>query len=115
MPQHNLHRVWRVHIRPLIMARDQYRCRICQVTSLSLHVHHMDGNQRNNEPANLISLCRSCHNRAHGRAVIVCQTASSQSLFEHCYFNGLVHRVLTLAEGHNQHCNGGARDKRMAR
>lgn len=32
----------------------------------ALDVHHRDGNRRNNEPSNLIVLCRSCHNRAHG-------------------------------------------------
>lgn len=32
-----------------------------------LHVHHKDRNPANNEPANLMTLCASCHLRLHWR------------------------------------------------
>lgn len=30
-----------------------------------IHVHHLDGNPRNNDPANLTPLCPSCHSTVH--------------------------------------------------
>ncbi len=30
-------------------------------------VHHIDHDQRNNNPSNLMSMCRKCHEKIHGR------------------------------------------------
>lgn len=41
-------------------------CRDCGATEM-LHVHHMDRNPANNDPANLVTLCGSCHLKLHWR------------------------------------------------
>lgn len=48
-----------------------YKCFICEQyqldnTSLILNVHHKDYNPQNNQPDNLVVLCRDCHVRLHG-------------------------------------------------
>lgn len=40
------------------------RCEDC-LTGKGLHVHHRDNNPSNNAPANLITLCGSCHLKLH--------------------------------------------------
>ena len=39
-------------------------CETCQTTN-DLHVHHIDRNPANNDPANLRTLCASCHLKLH--------------------------------------------------
>lgn len=39
-------------------------------TEVATVVHHRDGNEWNNDPDNLESLCRQCHELHHGRASI---------------------------------------------
>lgn len=41
-------------------------CQECGATS-ALHVHHNDRDPANNDPANLTTLCASCHLRRHWR------------------------------------------------
>lgn len=48
-----------------------YKCYICELclfehTALILNVHHIDYNPQNNQPDNLVVLCRDCHIRLHG-------------------------------------------------
>jgi 5-methylcytosine-specific restriction endonuclease McrA len=57
--------------REVVLNRDEYQCRVCQST-ISLEVHHKDGTnhkdnhvEANNDPANLITLCKKCHARVH--------------------------------------------------
>lgn len=52
-------------LRNLIRERDGFKCQICGCPQAecndSLSVHHIDYNKENDDPNNLISLCRSCH------------------------------------------------------
>lgn len=48
-----------------IRLRDGYRCQLCGVAHSKLSVHHIDYNKQNNELANLIALCRSCHSKTN--------------------------------------------------
>lgn len=41
-------------------------CEKCRATE-DLHVHHDDGDYRNDDPSNLVTLCSSCHLRLHWR------------------------------------------------
>ena len=43
-------------------------CEACGSTE-NLHAHHVDGRPRNNEPANIQTLCLFCHNFLHALAV----------------------------------------------
>ncbi len=51
-----------------IMERDKWRCRDCGNTEAQLHVHHLAYTKRypwNEDNANLITYCNSCHAKAH--------------------------------------------------
>jgi hypothetical protein len=61
-------------LKEVIRNRDRRKCKLCYATELynleKLSVHHIDYNKKNNDPVNLISLCRHCHlktnyNREH--------------------------------------------------
>jgi len=54
---------WKL-LRGQIKKRDGYKCKICG-SSEKLVVHHIDFNKENNHFSNLITVCRSCHNRIH--------------------------------------------------
>ena len=52
-----------------VLIRDRFTCQRCHRTPKELpyplDVHHMDGGKENHDPANLQTLCRSCHIRFH--------------------------------------------------
>jgi phage replication O-like protein O len=52
-----------------VRERDNNICLCCgyngNVTKENLHIHHIDFNQGNNAHDNLITLCKSCHGKAH--------------------------------------------------
>lgn len=59
------------------LIRDGYKCSYCNSTD-RLHVHHLDGKglnmvrkNRNNDLDNLITLCNSCHTKAHNGSIEV--------------------------------------------
>jgi len=56
-------------LKEVIRNRDRRKCFICEKTEVEigyrLHIHHMDYNKRNNNPNNLISLCKSCHGKTN--------------------------------------------------
>jgi 5-methylcytosine-specific restriction endonuclease McrA len=56
-------REWKT-LRNVILERDRDRCTVCSATS-HLHVHHIDRDPTNDAPDNLITLCETCHARAH--------------------------------------------------
>jgi len=49
----------------------EYRCETCPIVdewngkSLRLQIHHIDGDNLNNEPSNLQFLCPNCHTQTH--------------------------------------------------
>ncbi len=46
-----------------IFRQDRKRCVVCGANSWikKLLVHHRDGNEQNNKPSNLITVCHDCH------------------------------------------------------
>lgn len=59
-----------------VLKRDRFTCQKCGRTKrvldllgIQLHVHHIDGNHRNNTMGNLTTRCSDCHPRggSHGR------------------------------------------------
>lgn len=51
-----------------IMARDDFKCRVCYRNIKRMEVHHIDGNKENNDWENLITLCTKCHHRVHEKS-----------------------------------------------
>lgn len=58
---------WR-RIRYRVLVRDGFACQRCGKTQdqAELHVHHLDGDARNDADENLATLCRPCHQDQHG-------------------------------------------------
>lgn len=59
-----------------ILQRDNWTCQHCGITAnkkrgIILHIHHIDFNKNNNDPLNLISLCRRCHGLANAKVINV--------------------------------------------
>ena len=58
-------------LREVIRNRDRRKCQVCQKIELNnkvrLSVHHIDYNKKNNNPNNLISLCKNCHMKTNSR------------------------------------------------
>src|SRR6266849_1253838 len=52
-------------MRKATKVRDGHRCFLCQEIG-KLDVHHIDRCRKNNEPWNLVTLCRPCHGTQHG-------------------------------------------------
>lgn len=52
-------------LKEVIRNRDRRKCQMCKKTELEnqekLSIHHIDYNKQNNNPNNLITLCRKCH------------------------------------------------------
>ena len=53
---------WRT--KKAIRERDNYTCQLCGKYP-SFDVHHIDYNKENNEPENLITLCKNCHTKTN--------------------------------------------------
>ena len=60
-------------IKNVTRERDNNICLHCKydgtLAKETLHVHHIDFNQGNNNENNLITLCRSCHGKAHNNNI----------------------------------------------
>lgn len=53
--------------REKILTRDKFKCRYCS-SKKNLHVHHLTYKRIYKEkPSDLITACKRCHNRLHGR------------------------------------------------
>jgi len=55
---------WYSEIKKIVFERDNHKCQRCGSTD-SLILHHLDGNDLNNEFHNLVLLCRTCHQNMH--------------------------------------------------
>jgi len=63
------------NIKEKIRKRDNYRCQECfrhqselrnkKNKQVKLDIHHIDFNKKNNNPLNLLSLCRTCHSQTY--------------------------------------------------
>ena len=57
------------NLREIIRDRDKRKCQICGKTEFKngkkLAVHHINYNKKDNDPKNLISLCKSCHSETN--------------------------------------------------
>lgn len=58
---------WTNTLKRSIRERDFYTCQICKEPQgdIALPVHHIDYNKKNNNPNNLITLCKSCHSKTN--------------------------------------------------
>lgn len=59
---------WTKELKAIIRERDGGICQSCGHPPCKkfLDVHHIDGNKKNCDPANLITLCHTCHQKWHG-------------------------------------------------
>jgi hypothetical protein len=54
------------HMRTHILQRARYKCENPDCRSdTKPEIHHIDNDNSNNSPRNLVALCHPCHNRAH--------------------------------------------------
>ena len=58
---------WTETLRKAIRQRDNYQCRCCgkRQQRPKLDVHHINYDRTNNDPLNLVALCKSCHARTN--------------------------------------------------
>ena len=60
---------WTITLKEKIKARDAWKCQVCEVPQeeclKTLVVHHIDYNKKNLNHNNLITLCRTCHNKTN--------------------------------------------------
>lgn len=63
---------WWHRSRASAKARDGFACVSCGkgYERFRLHVHHIDGDERNNELANLVTVCVRCHHAAHRGEIV---------------------------------------------
>lgn len=75
--------MWRA-MRDIILKRDNFRCRLCGSDNkkefkrygwggnyaTGLNIHHIDYNEDNSHPSNLITLCPKCHGKTSGAFAI---------------------------------------------
>jgi len=60
-------------IRDYVIERDKFKCAQCGSEN-ELVVHHKDWIRTNNDPSNLVTLCRSCHKKEHFEVIANNQT-----------------------------------------
>jgi 5-methylcytosine-specific restriction endonuclease McrA len=64
----------------IVFEKDGGLCVICRGGE-NLHVHHLDGNTKNNTLKNLATLCRGCHEDVHHQGLDI---AGKVNLCKHC-------------------------------
>jgi hypothetical protein len=63
-------RRFRSRIKPTVQKYKKEACEFCASTK-ELHVHHQDQNPANNEPSNLVTLCKTHHQILHSRGKLL--------------------------------------------
>jgi 5-methylcytosine-specific restriction endonuclease McrA len=61
---------WTQELKQGIRERDNYACQLCgklQEDKEAHVVHHIDVNKKHNKDENLVTLCRNCHGKVHGK------------------------------------------------
>jgi hypothetical protein len=55
------------NVKAYVLHRDNYQCQKCKTNNVKLNVHHIVFKSRGgtNTPSNLITLCKSCHDKLH--------------------------------------------------
>lgn len=84
------------HLRAIVYARDNYRCRWCgSQNSMAYDAHHIEyrRSELDDVEGNLITLCRVCHNYVHDSYKIPKKTAQ-QILFELIGTPGVTGRMI---------------------
>ena len=74
----NCNVILRGEMYPIYSVHKKAACEVCGATkgksedefNSRLVVHHIDDNMTNNDPSNLQTLCKECHNGAHKKGVI---------------------------------------------
>ena len=65
---------FKTSIKERVRNRDNLTCVMCGkgeiLNGRKLDAHHMDSDKMNTDPSNLVSICRSCHNKLKGRRAI---------------------------------------------
>lgn len=55
---------------PVILHIFDYQCILCNHGPQNLEVHHLDNNSKNDEPFNLIPVCKKCHVFLHSKFLL---------------------------------------------
>lgn len=82
---------WYSQIRNMVLDRDNGRCQKCQKEK-NLIVHHIDGDDRNNDLLNLITLCIECHLRLH-------RPEAGTRFKTTCHLCGIESQTMALTDG----------------
>jgi len=56
-------KIWLLKLFDAIFERDNYVCQFCKKKGIL--IHHIDKDNKNNNPNNLICLCNKCHLKLH--------------------------------------------------
>ena len=49
-----------------LMFENDHTCCICRIKGKNVQIHHIDGNNSNNDPSNLALVCLECHSKVTG-------------------------------------------------
>jgi transposase len=64
-------------LRKFVFMLDENKCQKCGAVE-DLVMHHLDGDDRNNDTANLVTLCPSCHAKVHHKKGDITRTEKKE-------------------------------------
>ena len=83
------------NVREYVLFRDQHQCQCCHGKSKDkvLHVHHIESRQTGGDgPGNLITLCRTCHQKLHAGKIKLSKKRSKS--MRDAAFMGIMRKTL---------------------